>query len=229
MSDFSPIKEEIIAEKNHFIESLTKYVRADDKWHKDAVSRWLTPKRKERYLAGDLSEGEALTFADVRIKKRYEDERDRDIKFLEALSGDDVRVPESIMIMVQFPSRGTTVKATAKVDGFYFEGRAGGWGYDKESAAIADALNKCDGVRKLLCELKVKGLKEGKKSHSEMAITTIDNRDVICYGCGYTPIPYFDGGCGTECYLRAFEIGGYRYDMTWSKDARAYSIYKKKV
>lgn len=114
---------------------------------------------------------------------------------------------------------GANPTATVKVsfeDGMceYFNGHASGCGYDKESAAIAEALNQCKGVLKMLY------IKKNKKAEEQ-------NRELLGYGSGYGILPRFEGGVGFECHRRIFEGLGFKTDRTASgKSFDAYSIHK---
>ena len=71
-------------------------------------------------------------------------------------------------------------------------GRASGCGYDKTSAAIADALNQSDSVLKALYQVK----NANPEKH---------NHDCLGYGAGYGILPYFEGGVGVCSFERIFE------------------------
>jgi hypothetical protein len=88
-------------------------------------------------------------------------------------------------------------------------GSASGCGYDKQSAAIAQALNQSNEVKKAFCEYKEKMLKINENIDKDNGTgATIDNRNAICYGFGYSPIPTFEGGTGTQCFLEGFKLLG---------------------
>ena len=71
-------------------------------------------------------------------------------------------------------------------------------GYDKESAAIADALNQDAAVMRELYNL------------AEQALAVnVKYRDFIGYGSGYNVVPYFEGGVGVSCFWAIFEKMGF--------------------
>ena len=80
----------------------------------------------------------------------------------------------------------------------YFTGSASGCGYDKLSAATAEALNKSDAVLKVLYTLYEKALRKDKKATPHNA---------IAYGAGYET-PYFEGGVGYSCHDTIFRKFG---------------------
>lgn len=97
---------------------------------------------------------------------------------------------------VKNPSWGSNPHA--KVDIYYsnntcecLTGRASGCGYDKESAAVAQALNKSIIIKYLLIQnlkmYQLSSLKEAAKNHK------------LGYGSGYGILPYFEGGVGQSC------------------------------
>lgn len=78
-------------------------------------------------------------------------------------------------------------------------GRASGCGYDKRSAAVADALNASGSVLKVLYTAEENALREGKT----------DRRAALGYGLGYGVLPYFESGVGVDCFWRFFRDQGY--------------------
>ena len=75
----------------------------------------------------------------------------------------------------------------------FSSGSIEGCGYDKESTAIAEALNKCNELLKKMYSIK------NKKCNTKR-----NNHDVFGYGAGYGILPYFEGGVGTSCYYDIF-------------------------
>ena len=95
-----------------------------------------------------------------------------------------------------------------------FTGTASGCGYDKESAAVAEALNKCDSVLQLLYTYKENALAAGESDESKTASCGRSNGSIIGYGAGYGAIPYFEGGVGVSCFWSilkkcGFEVRGH--------------------
>jgi len=86
--------------------------------------------------------------------------------------------------------------------------KTGGCGYDKESTAIADVLNKSPEVLKLFFRRLESGLQSGEIDTERMREST---ELVFGYGVGLfsSPDEFFDGGVGTNCYLRNFEAVGW--------------------
>ena len=97
-----------------------------------------------------------------------------------------------------------------------FEGsRTGGCGYDKESTAIADALNQCNGLLKMLYKVKNRNVKES-------------SRELIGYGSGYGILPSFEGGVGVSCMYKICESLKMKFNSVSSgKRFDVYQITKK--
>lgn len=87
---------------------------------------------------------------------------------------------------------GYNPRATVWGGGYYNEGSASGCGYDKESAAIAEAVYNFDKLTALLCALEEKRLK-AKEPQSR--------RDFIGYGSGCDYVPALEGGVGASCHV----------------------------
>lgn len=95
--------------------------------------------------------------------------------------------------------------------------RTGGCGYDKESTAIADAFNR---INALLKELALKANEAIEKGEGY--------REYIGYGCGYSTLPYFEGGVGFNS--QAGILNGLGYKMThlhWTKTSDIYEFVKE--
>jgi len=86
-------------------------------------------------------------------------------------------------------------------------------------------LNQSKEVTKAFCEYKEKALKKNKSIDKDNgACTTIDNRNAICYGFGYSPIPTFEGGTGTQCFLEGFKLLGCTVEEIHGNATDAYII-----
>lgn len=93
---------------------------------------------------------------------------------------------------------------------WYKSGSIGGCGYDKESTAIAEAINKSNSVLKAFYQFKE-------------LLPNLKNNDVLGYGSGYGILPRLEGGVGVSCYPRIFEKLGY----TWQNAAsgKTFDVY----
>lgn len=79
----------------------------------------------------------------------------------------------------------------------------GGCGYDKGSTAVAEALNCCISVRKVLFDAAEKIRRKNK--------TAVMVDRVLPYGSGYSPMPYLEGGVGVSSYIDIFSVCGYEF------------------
>lgn len=105
---------------------------------------------------------------------------------------------------------GANPTATVTVnDSHHYEttGHASGCGYDKESAAIASAMNANAAVLRILYTHAEKG---GKFAYSVYT---------------FAGLPYFDGGCGVSCFRNVFEGCGYEWhDLVHRKTFDYYTM-----
>ena len=114
-----------------------------------------------------------------------------------------------------------TVDSNGVTDCTTTTGRASGCGYDKQSAAIAEALNASPVILKVLYNAEERRLK-GRESRKQ------SRRDFIGYGSGDSSRPYFEGGCGVSVFYKIFENCGYTFEQVASgKTFDAYKITKK--
>lgn len=110
--------------------------------------------------------------------------------------------PKDIYINVQWkrsPVWGYNPFAEVWAGGEYTTGRASGCGYDKRSAAIAQAFNDNKSILKIIYNLFETGLRKNKGG---------DLRELVGYGSGYAARPLFDGGVGYGCYQDIFKKAG---------------------
>jgi hypothetical protein len=100
---------------------------------------------------------------------------------------------------------------------FGFEGSSiGGCGYDKRSAATAEALNS---------DLRIIKLLAAKKEDALAAGDVRENREVLGYGSGYGIIPHFEGGVGVESHRGIIEGLGLKWQcVTDTKNTDVYAI-----
>ncbi|MBQ1789284.1 MAG: hypothetical protein II008_03830 [Oscillospiraceae bacterium] len=91
-------------------------------------------------------------------------------------------------------------------------GTASGCGYDKESAAIADALNSNPEVMRIL-------------------YNHIDAGGIFLYGVHvFAGIPSFQGGVGVSCFSHIFEALGYNWrTLASGRTFDAYEVTKKEA
>lgn len=97
-------------------------------------------------------------------------------------------------------------------------GSVSGCGYDKESTAAANALNRSASVKKALYITFEKALQ---------ANTGATLGEALGYGSGYDALPYLEGGVGVSCFARILERCGYRWKYIAS--GKRFAVYSVAV
>ena len=197
---FNKIRAQIIAEYNHYKETQAGYI---SEYSNSRLADALTPAKRRDFLAGKLTEEEAVTIAIARNNKRLDKDCKQELERLDRYE----KAPKIREICIDIEWKRSTTwgynpTATVQVwtDGGYFtaEGRASGCGYDKRSAAVGSALNQISAVIAALCAVKEANITEEKTTSNQC----------ICYGAGYGAIPYFEGGVGISCHHEMLKLCG---------------------
>lgn len=147
------------------------------------------------------------------IEKKHREIQKRSKVFFSKLDdAEQSEVPNSIDILVEFkrhPIWNYNPVATVTAGGIATKGHASGCGYDKESEAVANAMNQNPGIMKILYDYAEIG---GVFSYG---VTTING------------VPSFVGGVGVNWFRSVFEDCGYRWkDMTHENKNRYYYLTK---
>lgn len=207
------VKKENQKELKKAISNLNKAKKEDfiNLWY---YSEKLTKRQKEK-----LTKSEQKEILKNNIIKEYEKRLAKNLKRIETIKNTDNNI-ESITINVDWvknPTWGYNPHATIYTNnGEVTEGRASGCGYDKESAAIAEALNKNNDIVKLLYTFKNK----------KMTAKKTNNHDILGYGSGYGVLPYFEGGVGVSSLLNIFKKLGYTIQEHHTNRSDFYTIMK---
>ena len=214
---------------NSFIAAAKKRIINDVKFQKSQVkqsvdfSEWyiknLLPASKPVKQLKTMQRKEAEKYLFDRIYKKAEKEFLQIVeKYNNIQAAKDI---ESINISVEWKKSrawGYNPIATAKVNYYggscdYFEGKASGCGYDKESTAIATALNSSYSVLKML-------FAANKKDPDNKVYGYRSAKD------GF--FPHISGGVGVSCYPSVFGLFGFDFKNTGSgKSFGVYSVVKK--
>lgn len=225
---FKKIEAAIKKEQAEYKRRELDYIRNGNEYDTDAgVRRYLTATMWNKYTAGDITRKEAIQKATARAGKEYDKDTADELAKLARIENAGRLV--SVSICVEWKKSrvwGYNPTATALVEwitpegythaGRYY-GHASGCGYDKRSAAVADALNQADAVLKVMYNYANK--------HYTKDIRT--GNSGICYGLGYSSRPYFEGGVGVSCFKKAFELCGYKWvENTASEYTDFYYISK---
>lgn len=237
------IKREIKEQYKKYCESYKKEIEEAKKEAENGDSyrldhyfrRYLTKKQFEKLKNDEITTKEAIQKTIEKEKAQNEKSMNNTLKKLEDIKqADKFKCCNIIVEWVNSKTWGANPHVTAQIwtedkqglshyEEYY--GKASGCGYDKQSAAIGEALNQSKSIIQAFCEYKEKQLKKNKNADkSDYAI--IDNRNAICYGFGYSPIPYFEGGVGVNCFIQGFKLLGYKTTEAHGNASDFYSITK---
>lgn len=206
MNNYKNIMDMVTSEYNQNRADFLRYLEERE----DVLKRNLTPARLAKYEAGKLSREDAIKAAFDRGRKQYDKWEDEAVlKLEEASEAADV---VSVSVSVEWHrSRTWGYNPAAEVvivdsNGHYYKyfGSASGCGYDKESAAVAEALNKSASIKKMLYDKKEAAIKAGASYNNGSTM----NNNFIHYGAGYGSVPYFEAGVGMSSHRGIFEACG---------------------
>ena len=188
---------------------------ADWAENENLIRQFSTDYMYNKYKAGDFPQEEAYKKAyDKMVRTMYKERDEKLEKLTKIEQAEDI---EQIKISVEWKnSRAWGSNPHVEISAYSSNGcdtakaTASGCGYDKESQAIAEALNSINGVRKLLIE-KLDYINEKKP-----------------YGINqYNIIPAFSGGVGTDCFTSFFKDIGWKVTEMHSKTYDSYVIVKE--
>lgn len=187
-----------------------------------------TETRWGQYKSGIISREKAVEFATKRAKKKIEKETAAKLARLDRVANaPDIGYISVSVDWIRSRTWGHNPRVEVRTNTRVYTGTASGYGYDKESAAIAEAFNKCDSILKALYTLKEKGLRAGKTDTSGTACTGVDNRCICGYGSGYSVLPYFESGVGASCFWSILKDCGYKTSEHHTKHSNFYIIEKE--
>lgn len=212
---YERIKAEIIAENKRMC---TNTLEAIEK-REEILRRESTDTRWEQYITKKITYPELVRFTTDRIEKKYQKLLKQDLDLLEEI--EDAKIPDKIVIKVNWTKSsvwGYNPHAEIIDEKNKFFGSASGSGYDKESAAVAEALNQSMPCLKILCDEKEAQLEKGY---------TENNHNLIGYGSGYSAIPKFEGGVGVSCFRNILDNCGYIWEDYSGKNYNLYIATKK--
>lgn len=194
------------------LESLTAAAALDSWYYRDMM----TPAALK---AAQALDGSALLPAAVKAKMlaRFDrkNEKQRAAKLAKLATAAEYERPRSVSVGVEWHrSRvwGYNPSATVRAWHCATTGTASGCGYDKESAAIASAMNNNPEIMRILYEHAEKG---GSFPYSVLV---------------FDGVPVFDGGCGVSCFRSVFAACGYTWrDVASGKAFNAYTLEPAEV
>lgn len=196
---------ERIRKNGEYIDGLTAGKALSD-W---CAADYLTPKTAEALKACDPDEPiPADISAKMKAKAARIEAALMNKRFDKVAAAEAVELPEEITIAVDWVKSqtwGHNPHATVYAANTTTTGRASGAGYDKRSFAIAKAFNDNPEVMAIVYTAVEAGVKPG------YSVSGINN------------LPYFDGGCGVECFYAVFKNCGYQFKRT--AEGRTFDCY----
>ena len=175
------------------------------------LKQYSTARRWEQYQRGEITREQAERYAKRRAVAEVEKYRAAKLARIESAAAAPVIDSASISV-TWAKSRTWGANPTAELlDGNNVRttGHASGCGYDKESAAIAEAMNSNPSALRVLYELGEKALERGESPKSNTACGGYHWGGCIGYGAGYDVLPYFEGGVGSDCFWSILQKAGY--------------------
>ena len=163
---------------------------------KRRYSEDLTPKTAEALTEAGEGMPDAKTLEKI-IKKHTRRAKKATAERLQKLAKvEDAEFPQVINISVEWHRSavwGYNPSATVAADYRRTYGKASGCGYDKRSAAVAEALNANPEALKIIYKY-------------------VDEGGTLPYGARvWAGLPSFTGGCGVGCYQSIYEACGYEW------------------
>lgn len=194
----------------------------------NGLQRYSTSTRWDQYTNGQIDRTKAVELAQKRYAKQLEKEIQKQLELLDVIAA----APDLQFISVNVYYKRSSVwgycpSVDVRTNNGFSTGYASGCGYDKESAAVADAFNKDHSILKALYTIKENGLIAGLSDESKTACTGVDNRNICGYGSGYGVIPYFEGGVGVGCFWDILKRGGYTTRCNYGKHENYYTVSKE--
>ena len=173
----------------------------------------LTPKTAEALTEAGEGMPDAETLEKI-IKKHTRRAKKATAERLQKLAEvEAAEMPDTINISVEWHRSavwGYNPLATVKAGNSITYGKASGCGYDKESAAVASALNANPEALKIIYKY-------------------VDEGGTFPYGARvWAGLPSFNGGCGVGCFRSIFEACGYEWRQVASgKLFNCYTIERR--
>ena len=163
----------------------------------------LTPKTAEALTKAGEGMPNAETLEKI-IKKHTRRAKKATAERLQKLADvEAAELPQVINISVEWHRSavwGYNPAVTVKAGNSITYGKASGCGYDKRSAAVAEALNANPEALKIIYKY-------------------VDDGGVLPYGARvWAGLPKFTGGCGVGCYQSIFRACGYEWRQVASGD-----------
>ena len=210
---YNGLREKITAHYNNELNKTIAEIKTTTAW--DILRGWrvnylLTPTTLAAIK--ELPPGDKLPekiIEKITNKRKREINREIEKRFARVHEVEEVEAPASVSVVVEWhKSRtwGENPRARVAAERVATYGSASGCGYDKESAAIASALNQNPEILKILYD------------HAEAGETFPYGVDV------WAGLPSFAGGCGVSCFYSIFEACGYTFRQVAS--GKMFDVYE---
>ena len=174
------------------------------------LKSYSTACRWEQYQAGKISREKAVELAIKRMEKDVEkDKAGRLAKLEEIATAPELTYASVYVNWIRSRTWGHNPAVECYSDSGETSGRASGCGYDKRSAAVAEAFNSSPSIMRVLYQAAEKALGRGETAESKTACTGYSWSKAIGYGAGYSVLPYFEGGVGVSCFWSILNAAGY--------------------
>lgn len=236
MQEYTNIKNEVITDSetrknNTAFYILNGYMSTWAAEHHGDPDRGLqeysTATRWEQYKNGRITREKAVEFATARAFREIDKKTAAQLAQLDRVAAaPDLSYMSISVDWVRSRTWGYNPRAEVMSNAGTFTGTASGYGYDKESAAVAEALNQCDSVLQILYTYKENALAAGESDESKTASCGRSNGSIIGYGAGYGAIPYFEGGVGVSCFWSILKKCGFHVTGHHGTHSDFYTIEK---
>lgn len=210
---YNGLREKITAHYNNELNKTIAEIKTTTAW--DILRGWranylLTPTTLAAIR--ELPSGDKLPekiIEKITNKRKREINREIEKRFERVHAVEEVEAPAAVSVVVEWHKSRTwgenpRVRVAAERVATY--GSASGCGYDKQSAAIANAFNQNPEILKILYD------------HAEAGETFPYGVDV------WAGLPSFAGGCGVSCFYSIFEACGYTFRQVAS--GKMFDVYE---
>ena len=173
---------------------------------------YLTDLRIKQLKSGEITREKAIEIASKKVVKEFNKKLTETLEKINAIENAEEFNGCTLTVEWAKGSMGANqAKATLNGCGYIEGSKTGGCGYDKESTACAEVLNKCMPLMKLLYNY--------RNEHTDGT-----NREVFGYGLGYGFLPYFESGVCVSTYHRILEKIGYKFKCVAS--GKTFDVYE---
>ena len=193
------------------------------------IKAYSTALKWQQYQDGKISREKAVDYAVNRAEAETIKHLNSNVEKLNAAAlADSFTWARIVVEWRRSRMWGANPAADVILAGAHTTGYASGCGYDKESAAVAEALNENPAALAMLYDLAESALNRGESPRSADSCSGFRWEKPIAYGAGYSVLPYFERGVGVSCFFRMFEKAGYTARCTGSgKMFDCYEINKE--